>query len=234
MTKGLGLLELVKKSGRVGLAGAKEVIVPGVALQLFALVLIVCYFNVASVRSVLDVVGGLNVSFYPWFGVLSTTLFGGVIPMLIESLYVKSHPQLKKGVGKVAYTLLYWAVAGAMIGAFYQVNAAIFGHDNALWTVVKKTLFDQFIWLPLIPAPMMVLCYLYRDVDFKNTGFREALAKHGYWERAIPVIIVNWMVWIPSTLIVYTLPSPLQLPVMNIILCIWSLMLTFISLKNSN
>jgi hypothetical protein len=39
----------------------------------------------------------------------------------------------------------------------------------------------------------------------------------------------TWAVWIPAVTIIYCLPAPLQIPLFNLVLCFWVLVLSFIS-----
>jgi hypothetical protein len=45
----------------------------------------------------------------------------------------------------------------------------------------------------------------------------------------ITVLFSTWVVWIPAVSIVYSLPSALQLPIFNLVLCFWCLLLTFVT-----
>jgi hypothetical protein len=79
----------------------------------------------------------------------------------------------------------------------------------------------------------MVILYNYRDRGFRISGMYRDLKKDFFMNRVFPVLLSNWLVWIPSVIIIYNLPLELQLPVQNIILCFWSLMMSFLSLKDS-
>jgi len=50
--------------------------------------------------------------------------------------------------------------------------------------------------------------------------------------RYLPMLIAGWLVWIPTVMLIYLFPLPLQLPFQNIILCFWSMILLFFT-KNS-
>ena len=46
----------------------------------------------------------------------------------------------------------------------------------------------------------------------------------------VPVTLMStWAVWIPAVTIIYCLPAPLQIPLFNLVLCFWVLVLSFIS-----
>lgn len=68
-------------------------------------------------------------------------------------------------------------------------------------------------------------------MHWKNCGFsfREARAQlsRRMFSVEIPsVLIALWAVWMPTMAIVYCLPVALQFPLFNIVLCLWSLLLT--------
>ncbi len=56
---------------------------------------------------------------------------------------------------------------------------------------------------------------------------KAALKQKPFFDRVIPLMIANWVVWIPAVSLIYLFPLPLQLPLMNIILALWCLILTF-------
>ena len=48
-----------------------------------------------------------------------------------------------------------------------------------------------------------------------------------YLRDVVPVMVSNWAVWLPAVFVIYVLPTPLQLPMQNVVLCFWSLVLVF-------
>ena len=39
----------------------------------------------------------------------------------------------------------------------------------------------------------------------------------------LPLVVLNWMVWLPAVVVIYCLPVPLQLPIQNLVLCLFCL-----------
>jgi hypothetical protein len=66
--------------------------------------------------------------------------------------------------------------------------------------------------------------------DWTNSHFRgSALVadmRAGGWirRRVVPVLISNLGVWLPAACIIYALPTPLQLPLQNLVLCFFTLL----------
>jgi hypothetical protein len=45
------------------------------------------------------------------------------------------------------------------------------------------------------------------------------------------VILSNWLVWIPAVSVVYAMPTELQIPLFNLVLCFWVLLLAVLNKK---
>ena len=116
---------------------------------------------------------------------------------------------------------------GIEIDWFYRVQSLMFGSNQQFSTVVTKTLVDQIIYVPAFGLVNVVLFVLWRDNDFSCRRFRIALGPNWYARHVLPVLVSNWFVWIPAVLLIYGLPSGLQLPIQNLVLVFWILILTF-------
>ncbi|MDA7647602.1 hypothetical protein N8661_02030 [Akkermansiaceae bacterium] len=105
--------------------------------------------------------------------------------------------------------------------------AGLFGNEINFQTILKKTLVDEFIWVPFFAVWQLVLGYLIIEKDGSVKEVKAALKQKPFFDRVIPLMIANWVVWIPAVSLIYLFPLPLQLPLMNIILALWCLILTF-------
>ena len=56
-----------------------------------------------------------------------------------------------------------------------------------------------------------------------------AFARQSFGQRVLVVVCSTWVVWIPAVAIIYSLPSALQVPLFNLVLCFWCLLMSFIS-----
>jgi len=81
----------------------------------------------------------------------------------------------------------------------------------------------------LIAAPTMTLAYLWKDAGFKVGGVRVALSEKSLLARILTVQLSGWAVWIPGVLIIYAFPQPLQLPLNNLILTLWVMLLILLT-----
>jgi hypothetical protein len=124
---------------------------------------------------------------------------------------------------------LFWTWKGVEVDAFYRLQAAWFGSSSDFRTIALKVLVDQLGYAPIISAPVQVLCFLWKDNGFSIAATRAALARQSLWQRTLVVAFSTWVVWIPAVSIIYALPSALQIPLFNLVLCFWCLLMSFLS-----
>ncbi|MGJ8726486.1 MAG: hypothetical protein ACSHYB_18220 [Roseibacillus sp.] len=210
---------------RLGWGGAKSNLIPGAVLWLIGLALVVSYYQLDSVAIAFDHIGIWKDNFSPWFAMLSTGIFGSLVPWLVGALFL---PQEKKQpFRRVPFLFLFWAIHGWQVDKLYELQSVVFGSDLKTSTIIFKTLVDQFLWSPFLATPQVLLFYLFSEHDHSFRHFKQALQRKNFLQRLIPLLLTNWVVWIPSVALIYLFPLPLQLPLMNIILAIWCLILSF-------
>lgn len=215
---------------RLGWGGAKANVLPGIALWMIGLALVISYYQLGSVALAFDQVGRLKTRTSPWFAMVSTAIFGSLIPWLVACLLLSK--EKRQPFRQVPWLFVFWAFHGWQVDKLYYLQSVFFGNGNDVVTIVSKTIVDQFLWCPLLAMPQVVLFYLYVQQDLSRQGFQQALARKSYCQRAIPLLIANWVVWIPSVALIYLFPLALQLPLQNLILAIWCLIISFFS-KNA-
>lgn len=220
----------LKEVVRLGWGGAKSNFLPGAVLWIVGLALVVAYYHVEAIAAVLNRLGDFKLRYSPWFAIISTALFGSLIPWIVQRVFVKSDDG--QPFRQVPLLMIYWGISGWEIDWLYRIQSMIFGDGVGVETIVKKTLVDQFIWVPFFAVPQTVLGYLLIEKECSLKEVKAALKRKPFLERVIPLMIATWVVWIPAVSLVYLFPLPLQLPLMNIILALWCLILTFFA-KNA-
>ena len=210
---------------RLGWGGAKSNILPCTVLWVIGLALVISYYQIRPVAEILDQLGNFKIKSSPWFAILSTALFGSLIPWLVQNLFLKGGE--KQPFRHVPWLLLFWGFHGWQVDWLYRIQAGLFGNEINFQTILKKTLVDEFIWVPFFAVWQLVLGYLIIEKDGSVKEVKAALKQKHFFDRVIPLMIANWVVWIPAVSLIYLFPLPLQLTLMNIILALWCLILTF-------
>ena len=209
------------------LHGMRRNLVPGLVLQFVAMTLAALYGTSAIVRTLLDAVGDTKRQLGFAFSAASTALFGGLVPYLV----VLASGRVERGV-RLRVLLFYvgfWMWKGVEVDAFYRLQAFLLGDAATCGVIAKKAIVDQFGYNPLWAAPTQVWFFLWKDSGFSLAKMRKHLADEPFARRVIIVLVSTWVVWIPTVAIVYSLPSALQIPLFNLVVCFWSLLLTSLS-----
>lgn len=209
------------------LRGMRANLVPGLVLQAFALLVVISYFRSPALGAFLDGIGAIKEHYGLAASALSTVVFGGVIPYLVLRRTGKI-PRHRR-VSEFLFYVVFWAWKGVEVDAFYRLQASWFGDAATGSTIALKTAIDQFVYNPLWAAPTQTLLFLWKDCDFSVRRTRENLARESFGRRTLLVLCSTWVVWIPAVAIIYSLPGTLQVPLFNLVLCFWCLLLSFVS-----
>ena len=200
---------------------------PALVLQAFALAIVAGYYTVSPVKDALDVVGALKVQYGYAYSALATCLFGGIVPYVVLS-FAGRIPRDRR-LAELAFYALLWAWKGVEVDAFYRAQAVWFGEGSGAVRIALKTCVDQFGYVPLWAAASQVLLFTWKDAGFSVAGTRAAYQRQAFGQRVLAVIFSTWIVWIPAVATIYALPSALQVPLFNLVLCFWCLLISFIS-----
>jgi hypothetical protein len=208
--------------------GMRATVVPGLVLQAAALALVLAYYNHPPTRAVLARLAEFRAETGMFFGIVSTGLVGGVIPVL----YLRSRRATRarytwsQGVG----LMTFWAYKGAEIELFYRFLARFVGERVDVATIATKMAIDQFVYCPLFAVPVTVLIYGLIDSRYDPAPVAADWRRPRWFRRRVlPVLIPNLAVWIPTVCIIYALPTPLQLPLQNVVLCFFTLLLAHVT-----
>jgi len=211
------------------IAGLRQNLVPGLILQAVALSLVLGYYFWPPARGVFSQIQSWKESGGFAFSAISTALFGGLIPFL----FLAATGQAKNASWRAqcCFYVLFWAWKGVEVDALYRLQSFLFGDELNVKTIATKVAIDQFIYNPLWAAPSTAIPHLWKDTNFSWSATRETIRREGYVHMVASILVSTWIVWVPAVSIVYCLPPALQIPLFNIVLCFWVLMLSFLTRK---
>ncbi|WP_026957423.1 hypothetical protein [Aliagarivorans taiwanensis] len=201
-------------------------LIPGILLQLFALMLALSYFHWPAAQLAFDQLASLKAQYQWRFSAVATALFGGLIPFAIAywsgQVSGRIWPQ-------ILCLGLLWAYKGVEVDLVYQWQARVFGEGADWQTVATKVAVDQFIYAALWSIPGIALVYHWKDRGFVFRGMGRELNRRFWQQKVLSMVLTNWLIWIPAVAIVYTMPLNLQIPLFNIVLCFFSLLVAMLS-----
>lgn len=224
-------MQRVSSFFRPTLDAVRANLVPGLFLQAFALAIVLAYEFTGGVREALDFVGRVKEEGGFLYSILATSFFGGLVPYVVLTLARRIPPERR--LKDFVFYLAFWGYKGFEVDLLYRSQAAWFGDERSFLTIFSKTAVDQLAYGPLIAVPTQTIFFLWKDSGYSVAGVRAALQKESLWARLVVVLASNWFVWIPAVAIIYSLPVALQLPLSNLVLTFWTLILTFVSRSES-
>lgn len=213
---------------RKSLRAARANLVSGLALQAFAAALVAAYYLHAPSRAALERLAAFRTEIGLPFALVSTAIFGALVPVAVLSL--RSATRGRYGFAQMAVLIVYWAYKGAEVSIFYAFQARVFGEGRDVATVALKTFNDQFIYCPLFAAPVTWLVYAWLEHGFSGAHIASEWRRPRWYGRCVmPLLVTTWGVWLPAVAIIYLLPTALQLPLQNVVLCFFTLLVIFMT-----
>lgn len=203
---------------------------PGLVLQGFALLILLIYFFVPAAKPLFTLFGELKHTYGYGYSFVATALFGGLIPFLYLWWGQRIAPN-RSVAGLLVFYVIFWGLKGMEVDFFYRLQADWFGNGGDVKTVVVKMAVDQFLYSALWAAPSITIVYLWMESGWKLSRWWAAMDKHFFCVKIPTVIFSNWLVWIPAVSVVYAMPSELQIPLFNLVLCFWVLLLAVLNRK---
>lgn len=214
------------------ISALKNILIPGLILQFFAVVILLVYFNVPGAQVYFTFFGALKINYGFAYSFFATALFGGLIPF--GYLWLSGQLRNNRSVVTVGiFYCVFWGIKGVEVDLFYRLQSSWFGQGNDLATLVTKVAVDQFIYSAFWAAPTITLSYLWMEAGFNLRACWQALDGR-YLTQTLPTVIVsNWLVWIPAVSIIYAMPNQLQIPLFNLVLCFWVLLLAVLNKRDA-
>lgn len=208
---------------KAGVRSARANLWPGFVLQIAALSLVIAYYRHAPTQAWLDRLADWRLETGVFSAVVTTGLFGGLLPQLY--LRLRRETRHAYTLSQSAAIALFWTYKGLEVDCFYRGLAWLVGDGHDLRTIAIKTAIDQILYCPLFAVPSTVLLYEWTMKHFDRASLVADIRRGGWMRRRVlPVLISNLSVWLPAVCIIYAMPTPLQLPLQNLVLCFFTLL----------
>lgn len=160
------------------------------------------------------------------FSTVSTGLSAGLIPSVLQAtLGLLPRPYASN----ILFNVVLWSALGCAVNRLYFYQALLFGDGTEAVVIVQKVLFDQFVWNPFMLAPVLFTLFRWRDYKFSCRRWADVFQARAWWLTYCCGMVTCWGTWIPGTCVVYSFPTDLQMPAFNIILMMYSSLLSLVS-----
>lgn len=223
---------LLRMAWQAAVAALKANLIPGLLLQALMACMALAYLLHHPSRSAFEELAVLRSSWGLLFSFVGTSLASSILPELLRLLL----PRTDRGktpslMARLLFGIPFWGLIGMQVDLFYRLQYFLFGPSDTLPVIAKKVLVDAFLYCPLLAIPQAVCAFLWRDHGFSLRGFHGHQALRFYALKIFPVLMANWMVWIPLITIIYSLPPALGIPFFIVAQSFWVMVFTTLSLK---
>lgn len=211
-----------------GLRGARAHLLPALVLQGVALAIVAAFYLHAPTHDLLTRLAGFRSEKGLLYSICATALFGGVLPCLYLKLNRPTRHRYSPR--QNAFLITFWAYKGIEVDLWYRFLAITVGSEATAGTVATKMFLDQFVYCPVFAVPLTVVVYGWCESGFNTAALAgDIRAPAWYVRRVLPMLISNLGVWLPAVCIIFSLPTTLQLPLFNLVLCFFTLLVAHIA-----
>ena len=207
---------------RIGARAARANLVPGLVLQVAAAVFVLAYYRSAGFHAWLQHVADWQDRYGITFTMLTRVVFNGLVPAAFCALVPELRQQ--RPWAALGFGVAWWAFMGANTHPFYHFQAWLWGTEATLRTVILKTAFDMLVYSPVYASPITALAHLWQDHGYSWRVTRRQLGPGWYRRLVLPKQVHGWTFWAPALLVLYSLPTALQMPLSALLGCCWALM----------
>ena len=159
---------------------------------------------------------------YGWrAAVVNRVVFTGIVPGVFLLAMRSIRPRYP--LVKLVLQCIWCGLWGVLCDCLYVGIDILFGSGTDFATVAAKVLFDQLPWTVLVVMPANALFYFWLGRDFSFRRTKAEWPKSFWTERFLPMLLVNWCVWVPVSVAVFLFPLPLRVHVNGFAASFWTL-----------
>lgn len=202
--------------------------IPAVGIWVMGALIVYGFYQGGIVRTVTDEIMRLRGRFGLIYPISSMVVFGALLPSLTQIALRPADRRM--ALRRLPWLIPFWAYKGVEVEIFYSLQAVVWGDSPSFFTVAAKVATDQFIYNPILGAISLILYlrWVARRIG-EIPAETKILTKGWYQQLVVPLLVATWALWIPAVTFVYMMPTALQLPMANLILWLWSMMLVFMA-----
>lgn len=208
-----------------GIAAVRENLVPALVLQTLLGLLVASYFLWPSSAVVLVKLSQWKQAGGILFSMAATGFAGGLLAELAKVYCGQRGHWTKSNVEDGIFNFILFAFSGGTVHLFYDQQALWFG-DHLAWSVIlKKTTVDMLLFTPIWATPYQSIFWLWKNHRYSWSAVSTDLRTDYLTRHYLPVLIMEWVFWIPVVMMTYSLPLVLQFPFFLIAMATWGLLL---------
>ncbi len=132
-------------------------------------------------------------------------------------------------VENVFFKLIVFYISGFFVYEFYRYQAIWWGSGASLRVIVPKVIVDQFGYTVVLSAPYFALLTRWQALRYSGPKlWHEVRCTRFLTERLLPMLVTNWIFWIPAISFIYAMPFALQPTLAVFASAIWGILVSAI------
>lgn len=210
---------------RRGLDAVRENLVPALVLQLLLASLVASYFLWPKSAAFLYQLGEWKRQGGLYFSFAATGFAGGVLAEIAKVYCGQRGRWTRQNVEDGLFNFVLLGFGGSVVHLFYEFQAALFGDHLAFGVIARKTTIDMLLFTPFWATPYQTIFWLWKNNRFSWKNVSWELRGNYLTQHYLPVLVMEWVFWIPVVIMTYSLPLILQFPFFLVAMATWGLLL---------
>lgn len=209
-----------------GMTAARENLMPALFLQAVMALVVGSYFLSPRYASLLYKLSDWKEQGGLYFSFVATGFSAGLFAEFCKVMFIQRGAWKLGNIEDGFFNFLMLGFSGAVVHVFYDVQAIVFG-DHLAWSVIlKKTTVDMLLFTPWWATPYQSIFLYWKNRRYSWLAVSHALREDFWTRHYLPVLIMEWIFWIPIVMMTYSLPLVLQFPFFLIAMTMWGLLVT--------
>ena len=160
---------------------------------------------------------------------LAMAFAGGILSELSLIYFQNKGRWTAAHLDNMVFKTIFFFVNGSIVYEFYTYQTYWFGEGTAWSVLLPKIMVDQLIYSVIWSLPFQTFLFRWHHLRYSGRRLWMELDWSFVVERMLPILITNWMFWIPGVLFIYSMPSVLQMPLAIFATAIWSVLLSAVA-----
>eukprot|EP01087_Luapelamoeba_hula_P003545 TRINITY_DN1335_c0_g2_i1.p1 TRINITY_DN1335_c0_g2~~TRINITY_DN1335_c0_g2_i1.p1 ORF type:complete len:538 (+),score=114.38 TRINITY_DN1335_c0_g2_i1:262-1875(+) len=227
---------------RMILSGLRKTFIPGIVIQCLSLGAVLGYYTWPLTTLSFDLVAHIKSSLNNYlFAMASAMILVGLIPWVVTTAQDYWSDQ-RRGLATPwrqvlidgAFICALFAQRGLEKELLYQAQAWAWGTDVTVGTVAIKVCIETFVYTPLWATPFYQFWFAFKDSDYSFSRLYSQWQWSAVRFRYIGALLSTFLYWLPVCACVYCLPVALQVLLFSVVLCTYTLLLSFLTRRDDD
>lgn len=219
----------IRSAAQPGILAVKRFWKPFILIQLCGLAFLILYYSLPSLQHALEGVAALKQKYGYLFSCIAGIVGGAIVPEAFKVITMREEKLTPQRLKDLFFSFFYFGFMAMLCDGLYRLLDVIWGSEVSVANSILKMMSDQGLFTPTLGTGIAAIYFpLYRS----NWNFRKVLGGFGwewYLKNVLPILLPAWCYWIPMCVLMYSMPSLLQVPFSVSATAAWGLIVTAVA-----